>query len=584
MRTHYCGQITESLLDQEVKICGWIHRIRNHGGIIFINLRDRYGIVQTVINPEDPELFRIAEKLHIEDVIQIRGLVRPRPHSMVNLEMTTGKIEIIAEDLQIFSQAEPLPFPVAEEQNVNDELRLKYRYLDLRKPKMTNNIVLRARVAKALRHFLDKHNFLEIETPVLTKATPEGARDFLVPSRIHPGSFYALPQSPQIFKQLLMMSGLDRYYQIVRCFRDEDLRADRQPEFTQLDIETSFMSQNQILDLMEEMMRQLFLEVLGVALPTPFPRITYDEAMDLYGSDKPDLRIPLELIDVEDLVKDCEFKIFSDAAKDHDSRVAALRIPGGAKLSRKELEKYEELAKKYGAKGLAHIKVFDLKAGMAGLQSSILKFFANDMITEILKRVAAQDNDIIFFVADKTSIADQALGALRVQLGHDFNLVEGGWRPLWVVDFPMFIKTEEGITFMHHPFTSPVETDPNKLKANPEKSLAYAYDMVLNGNEIGGGSLRIYKPEMQKAVFSVLGIDNEMAEKQFGHLLTAFKYGCPPHGGVAFGLDRIVMLMAGEDSIREVIAFPKTANGICPLTGAPTEVSQAQLKELKIKK
>lgn len=586
MRTHYCGEVNESLIDQEINLCGWVHRCRNLGGLIFIDLRDRKGMVQIVVDPQKAEIFRLAETLHSEDVISLKGKVQPRPENMINPDLVTGKIEISAEFLQILNKSDVLPFPIAEDAkagNVNDDLRLKYRYLDLRRPSMTHNLLLRHKIAQTLRTFLDEHGFIEIETPFLTKATPEGARDYLVPSRVHKGSFYALPQSPQIFKQLLMMSGFDRYYQIVRCFRDEDLRADRQPEFTQLDIETSFMDQTAIQNIIEKMLRNLFAKVLNVALPNPFPRLTYDEAMSRFGSDKPDLRIPLELVDIADLVKHSEFKIFANAAKDHNCRVAALRLPKGSKLSHKEIDNYTKLVETHGAKGLAHIKILDINAGMAGLQSSLLKFLNLETIKSIIDRIEAQNDDIIFFVADKKEIVNDALGALRLKLGHDYNLVEGGWRPLWVVDFPMFMKTETGWTFIHHPFTAPVESDIRKLKADPGKTLAHAYDMVLNGSELGGGSIRIHNPEMQRAVFDIIGIDSDTAQEQFGHLLTAFKYGCPPHGGIAFGLDRIAMLMAGVSSIREVIAFPKTQAATCPLTNAPSTVSDKQLQELGIK-
>lgn len=583
MRTHYCGQVNESLIDQEVEICGWVHRCRNHGGVIFINLRDREGLVQIVVDPQRADIFKLAENLHSEYVIQVKGRVRPRPEGTINKELATGKIEIAAEKIHIINKSEIPPFLVDEYQKVGEEIRLKYRYLDLRRPEMAHNLMVRAKIIKTLRHFLDKHNFLEIETPILTKATPEGARDYLVPSRNFPGCFYALPQSPQIFKQLLMVGGLDRYYQIARCFRDEDLRADRQPEFTQLDIETSFMSQTDILSLIEEMLRDLFYQVLNVTLPNPFLRITYDEAMNRYGSDKPDLRIPMELVDIGDLVKHSELKIFSDTANDHNGRVAALVLPKGCKLSRKEIDNYTKYVEQFGAKGLAHIKVFDLNAGMAGLQSSILKFVTPETMTNIVKRTSANNDDMIFIIADKKETTNQALGALRLKVANDFNLVEGGWRPLWVVDFPMFIKTEDGWTFMHHPFTSPAETDPKALKSNPEKALAQAYDMVLNGAELGGGSVRIFDVEMQKTVFNLIGIDDTTIQTQFGHLLNAFKYGCPPHGGIAFGLDRIVMLMTDSKSIREVIAFPKTQTASCPLTAAPSEVTGQQLDELSIK-
>lgn len=578
MRSHFCGKINEQLVGQKVQICGWVHRFRNHGGIMFINLRDLSGIVQVVIDQKkQPELFALAENLSNETVIGVIGVVRYRPVEMQNKDMPTGMVEVVGEELIIFSKAEPLPIPVAEEHDVDAELRLQYRYLDLRRPAMAKNIMLRAKAAKVLRKFLDEHGFLEIETPVLTKATPEGARDYLVPSRVHPGKFYALPQSPQIFKQLLMVSGLDRYYQIVRCFRDEDLRADRQPEFTQLDIETSFLTQEELYAIIEDMLRVLFKETINVDLPNPFPRLTYAEAMRRFGSDKPDLRIAMELVDIIDLVKNSQFKVFVDTAK-AAGRIAALRVPGAANLSRKDIEQYENVAKKYGAKGLVTIKVL---AG--GVQSSIAKFLTNEEMKAIVARVAAQNGDMIFCVADTFEVASNALGNVRLKVAHDFKLATQGWQPLWVVDFPMFMKTDDGgLTFMHHPFTAPIEKDPAKVRANPESCIAQAYDLVMNGSELGGGSMRIYDAEMQKTIFNLIGIDNATAEKQFGHLLTAFKYGCPPHGGIAFGFDRIVMLLAGADSLREVIAFPKTQTATCPLTHAPSEVSEAQLRELHI--
>lgn len=582
MRTHYCGEINTSLIDQEIKLCGWVHRRRNLGGLIFIDLRDREGIVQAVVNPEQKLIFSLAENLHNEDVICIKGQVRMRPEGMINKSMSTGQIEVVCSNLEIINQAEPLPLQVAEQQNVADEQRLKYRYLDLRRPEMAKQLIFRAKVAQALRHFLDKHGFIEIETPILTKSTPEGARDYLVPSRNFPGEFYALPQSPQLFKQLLMVGGMDRYYQIARCFRDEDLRADRQPEFTQLDIEVSFLNEHDLQKLMEEMIRELFTKLLNISLPNPFPRLTFAEAMSRYGSDKPDLRIPLEIVDVGDLVKDSEFKVFADAANNPNCRVAALRLPGGVKLSNKEIDNYADFIKTYGAKGLAHIKVHDLNAGLDGMKSAILKFFQQKTIAAIMERASAANDDIIFFVADRAEITNNALGALRLKLGKEHNLIESGWRPLWVIDFPMFEATETGWTFKHHPFTSPVETDPQKLLKAPEKSLSRAYDMVLNGEELGGGSIRIYNGEMQKTVFKILGIESEEAEEKFGHLLTAFKYGCPPHGGIAFGLDRLVMLMTGAASLRDVIAFPKTTAASCPLTNAPSSVAPEQLKELGI--
>ena len=580
MRTHYCGQINESLLDSNVTLCGWVQRWRDLGGLVFIDLRDRYGIVQIVV---DPQKLPAVTDLHNETVIKIGGKVQPRPDGMVNKEMVTGKVEVVCLTLEILGSAEALPIQVGDYQEVGEELRLRYRYLDLRRPEMAKNIIFRAKVAQAMRHYLDKHDFVEIETPMLTKSTPEGARDYLVPSRNYPGQFYALPQSPQVFKQLLMMAGLDRYYQIVRCFRDEDLRADRQPEFTQLDVEASFLDEHTIQDLLEGMIRELFSKLLNITLPAPFPRLTYTEAMSRFGSDKPDLRIPLELIDIADLVKEVDFKVFADAANNADSRVVALRLPKGASLSRKQVDNYTKLVNKYGAKGLATMKVLDPAAGLDGVQSSIVKFLSAPVVTAIIERVKAQTDDMIFFAADNEAIVNAAMGALRIELGQDHNLVEEGWRPLWIVDFPMFEKIDSGWTFRHHPFTAPIEADPAKLLANPGKSLSRAYDMILNGMEIGGGSIRISDLELQKTVFKILGFDAARTEAQFGHLLDAFKYGCPPHGGIAFGFDRIVMLMTGSKSIRDVIAFPKTTTAACPLTRAPSAVALQQLQELGIK-
>lgn len=583
MRTHYCGQINASLFDEDVELYGWVHRRRDHGGLIFIDLRDREGIVQLVVNPENQHIFSLAEKLHNEDVIKIKGKVKPRPKDMVNKEIATGGTEIDCHFIEILSRAKMLPFQVNEYREASDEIRLKYRYLDLRRPIMAKNIMFRSQAAQVLRHYLDKHGFVEVETPLLTKTTPEGARDYLVPSRNNPGCFYALPQSPQIFKQLLMIGGIDRYYQIVRCFRDEDLRADRQPEFTQLDIEMSFIDEKQLQDLMEGMLREVFAKLLNVALPNPFTRLTYGEALLRFGTEAPDLRIPLELVDIDDLVKDAEFKVFTDTANDPGSRIAALRLPKGCELSRKAIDDYTKFVNTYGAKGLIYIKVYDLNASLDGLQSPILKFIAKEKIDAILARVAAENDDMIFFCADKQDIVNPAMAALRIKLGRDFNLVEDGWRPLWIVDFPMFEKAETGWTFKHHPFTAPIAEDTEDVKSNPGKLLSRAYDVVLNGTEIGGGSIRINNIEIQKAVFSVLGIDAETAQAQFGHLLTALKYGCPPHGGIAFGFDRLIMLLAKAKSLREVIAFPKTQTASCPLTRAPSPASEKQLNELGLK-
>ena len=583
MRSHYCGQVNESLIGQEVTVAGWVNRRRDHGGVIFADLRDREGLVQVVFDPDDQALFAEAERLRSEFVVTVRGLVRQRPAGTANANMASGQIELLARQLTLLNRSEPLPFQLDEQ--VSEEVRLRYRYLDLRRDEMNQRLRLRHRVTSAMRRYMDDHGFIDIETPMLTKATPEGARDYLVPSRTHHGKFFALPQSPQIFKQLLMVSGFDRYYQIVRCFRDEDLRADRQPEFTQLDIETSFLSQDQIMDLMEGLIRELFAKVLDVALPNPFPRMGYAEAMRRYGSDKPDLRVSLELVDVADLVAGCDFKVFAAPAASPTGRVAALRAPGGASLSRKEIDEYTAFVGRYGAKGLAYIKVNEKAKGRDGLQSPITKFLSDEALAGILERTGAQDNDLIFFGADSAKVVTDALGALRLKIAQDLKLVEQGWRPLWVVDFPMFEydADEKRWAAMHHPFTAPQVDDPAALAADPGAAVAKAYDMVLNGSEVGGGSVRIHREEMQSAVFGMLGIAPEEARLKFGFLLDALKYGAPPHGGLAFGLDRLVMLMAGCDSIRDVIAFPKTQTAACPMTDAPTEVSERQLKELNIR-
>lgn len=582
MRSHYCGQATADLLGQEITLSGWVHRRRDHGGVIFIDLRDREGIVQVVVNPECKEAFAKAESLRSEYVIQVKGKVRPRPQGTVNPNLKTGAIEVEATELNIYNRAEPLPFPIDDEyHDVGEETRLRYRYLDIRRPEMLERLKTRAHIGRYLRRYLDDNGFLDVETPFLTRATPEGARDYLVPSRTRPGSFFALPQSPQQFKQLLMMAGIDRYYQIVRCFRDEDLRADRQPEFTQLDIETSFLTEHEIQALMEEMMRGLFAELLDVQLPNPFPRMTYAEAQRRYGSDKPDLRIPLELVDVSDLMRKVEFKVFADPANDAQGRVAALRVPGGASISRKEIDDYTNHVAVFGARGLAYIKIN--AAGREGLQSPILKFLPDDVINAILERTQAQVGDIIFFGADKATVVNESLGALRLKVGQDRNLVESGWRILWVVDFPMFEKGEGRLSACHHPFTSPKAKTVEELMQDPHNALACAYDMVLNGSEIGGGSIRINSSDMQKAVFRLLNINDEVAEEKFGHLLTAMRLGCPPHGGIAFGMDRIAMLMTGATSIRDVIAFPKTQTATDPLMDAPAPVEPEQLIELSIR-
>ncbi len=584
MRSHYCGEVDTALLDQEITLCGWVHRRRDHGGVIFVDLRDREGLVQIVFDPDTPEIFALAEEIRNEFVLQIRGRVRNRPEGTVNPDLRTGEIEVLGLDLHVLNRAETPPFQL-DDTDVSEEHRLRYRYIDLRRPEMQTRMKMRAGIISYLRKFLDKQGFLDIDTPILTRATPEGARDYLVPSRTHPGEFFALPQSPQLFKQLLMMSGFDRYYQVARCFRDEDLRADRQPEFTQLDIEMSFMDENQIMQLNETMMREMFAEVLGVELPNPFPRITYAEAMHRYGSDKPDLRIDLELVDISDLMAEVEFKVFSGPAKDANGRVAALRLPAGSALSRKEIDDYTRYVGRYGAKGLAYIKCNQVSAGREGLQSPILKFLPDEVIEAIVQRTAAADGDIVFFGADSAKVVNESLGALRVKLGHDTGRVAGDWAPLWVVDFPMFEwdGREKRWQALHHPFTAPAVESPEALEANPGECLSRAYDMVLNGSEIGGGSIRIHSTELQRCALRVLGIGDEEAEEKFGFLLNALKYGAPPHGGLAFGLDRLAMLMTGAASIREVMAFPKTQTASCPLTSAPGEVSERQLKELSLR-
>ncbi len=583
MRSHYCGQVDEKLIGHTVEAAGWVHRRRDHGGIIFVDLRDREGLLQVVFDPDAAEVFREAERLRNEFVIRVKGRIRGRPAGTVNANLASGRVELLAEELELLNRSEPLPFQLDEQ--VGEEVRLKYRYLDLRREVMSQRLRQRHQITRAMRSFLDGHGFIDLETPMLTKATPEGARDYLVPSRTHPGKFFALPQSPQIFKQLLMIAGFDRYYQIVRCFRDEDLRADRQPEFTQLDIETSFLTQAQIMELMEELTRHFFQEVLGEALSDPFPRMSYAEAMRRYGSDKPDLRSPLELTDVADLVKDCDFKVFAGPAKDPKGRVTALRVPGGGGMPRSQIDGYTGFVGRYGAKGLAYIKVNERARGRDGLQSPITKFLSDAALAGILERTGAADNDLIFFGADTAKVVSDALGALRLKIGQDLKLVSQGWRPLWVIDFPMFEwdADERRWVAMHHPFTSPKVDDPAALRADPEKALAKAYDLVLNGSEIGGGSVRIHRQEMQSTVFELLGIGAEEAQTKFGFLLDALKFGAPPHGGIAFGLDRLAMLMAGADSIREVIAFPKTQTAADPLTDAPTEIGEAQLRELHIR-
>jgi aspartyl-tRNA synthetase len=583
MRTNYCGEIGESLAGRTIQAAGWVHRRRDHGGVIFVDLRDRSGLLQVVFDPDSPDAFKVAEHLGREYCIQVQGKVRPRPAGTVNTSLPSGQIELLAQKLVVLNPSATPPFTLDEE--VGEELRLKHRYIDLRRDVMQERLRRRHAITRAMREYLDGHDFVDIETPMLTKATPEGARDYLVPSRTHPGKFFALPQSPQIFKQLLMMSGFDRYYQIVRCFRDEDLRADRQPEFTQLDVETSFLEQDQVMALMEGLIRHIFSRVVKAQLPSPFPRLTYADAMRRFGSDKPDLRVPLEFVDIADLVRGSDFKVFAGPAADPDGRVTALAVPRGGELTRKQIDEYTAFVGRHGARGLAYIKVNDAAKGRDGLQSPILKFLSDDAVAGILERTRAASGDLIFFGADKGQVVNDALGALRLQLGRDLGLVEEGWQPVWIVDFPMFEWDSDTKRWMamHHPFTSPVDPDPAVLKADPKDAVARAYDMVLNGSEIGGGSIRIHREDMQSAVFDLLGIEAEQATLKFGFLLEALRYGAPPHGGIAFGLDRLAMLMCGADSIRDVIAFPKTQSAWCPLTDAPSEADDAALAELHIR-
>ncbi|MDB6060556.1 MAG: aspartate--tRNA ligase [Verrucomicrobiaceae bacterium] len=583
MRSHYCGTLRAEHIDQQITLCGWVDRRRDHGGVIFLDVRDRDGIVQVVFDPDVGEFFQRADKVRSEYVVKIVGRVRARSANTINPNMPTGTIEVLGKEIEILNAAATPPFPLDEHNSVGEEVRLRYRYLDLRRPEMQERMRLRARITSTLRGYLDAQGFLDLETPILTRATPEGARDYLVPSRTHAGKFFALPQSPQLFKQLLMVSGFDRYYQIAKCFRDEDLRADRQPEFTQIDIETSFLDAEDIMAITEGMIRDLFKTVLDVDLGA-FPRMHYSEAINRFGSDKPDLRIPLELVTVCDLMKQVDFKVFSGPANDPKSRVAALKVTGGgAKLTRKQIDEYGNYVGNYGAKGLAWIKVNELAKGIEGLQSPIIKFMPADVVTQLIERLNAVDGDIIFFGADKKKIVADAMGALRIKVGHDLNMLERPWAPMWVVDFPMFEESDDGsLTSCHHPFTAPLCT-PEELAQNPAAALSNAYDMVLNGTELGGGSIRIHNRDMQEAVFRVLGIGAEEAEEKFGFLLDALKYGAPPHGGLAFGLDRLVMLMTGAKSIRDVIAFPKTQTAACLMTDAPGAVDAAQLRELNIR-
>jgi aspartyl-tRNA synthetase len=582
MRSQYCSQVTEQMLNQPVEVCGWVDKRRDHGGVIFIDLRDHTGLLQVVVEPDNQAAFQIADDARYEYCLRVTGTVRKRPEGQANERLASGRIEVVVDQYEVLNKAKALPFMLDE--SAGEQVRLKYRYLDLRRGKMQHNMRLRSRLTHALRQHLHQRDFLDIETPILTKATPEGARDFLVPARMHPGQFYAMPQSPQLFKQLLMMSGMDRYYQIARCFRDEDLRADRQPEFTQLDVEMAFVEQEDVLNTAEELIRSTFKEVLDIDLPNPFPRMTYAETMRRYGSDKPDLRIDLELVDIAEAVKETEFKVFSAPANDANGRVAVLKVPqGGQNFTRKQIDDYEPFVKRYGARGLAWIKVNDKAAGRDGLQSPIVKFLNDEALAKIIHLTAAEDGDLLFFGAGKYEDVSQYMGALRLKIGEDTNLMAAEWRPLWVVDFPMFEYNadEKRWDALHHPFTAPA-CDINALKAAPDVALSKAYDMVLNGVELGGGSIRIHQSDVQSAVFELLDISAEQAREKFGFLLDALDYGCPPMGGIAFGVDRMAALMCGEDSIREVIAFPKTASGACPLTEAPSDIDSRQLADVHI--
>lgn len=582
MRSNYCGELNETFVGQQVELCGWVHRRRDHGGVIFLDIRDREGLAQVVFDPDTVEAFELAETVRNEFVVKVTGLVRPRPEGTSNSGLGTGAIEVLGKQLEILNAAATPPFQLDEHASVGEDIRLRYRYVDLRRPEMTERLRFRSKVTNTVRNFFDDNGFIDVETPLLTKATPEGARDYLVPSRTHPNRFFALPQSPQLFKQILMAAGMDRYYQIAKCFRDEDLRADRQPEFTQIDVETSFMDEEQIMTTMEGMISGVFKKHLGVDLGE-FPRMPFSEAMNRYGSDKPDLRIDLELVDIADLMKDVDFKVFSGPANDAESRVVALRVPGGVEISRKSIDEYTKYVSIYGAKGLAWVKVNDRAAGLEGLQSPILKFMPDAVVEALLEKLGAETGDIIFFGADKAKVVNEAIGALRIKVAEDLGQVKDCWAPLWVVDFPMFETNSEGnLTSLHHPFTAPA-CSVDELKSAPATALSRAYDMVLNGTELGGGSIRINKPDMQQSVFEVLGIGEEEAQEKFGFLLDALSFGCPPHGGIAFGLDRLIMLMTGATSIRDVIAFPKTQSAACPLTEAPGEVSTKQLRELNIR-
>jgi len=586
MRTHYCGQVNSQLIGQEVRLCGWAHRRRDHGGVIFVDLRDREGLAQIVCDPDRPEMFATAETVRNEFCLRITGKVRARPEGTVNANIASGEVEILCHEMEILNASATPPFQLDEE-NLSESIRLEHRVIDLRRPQMQKNMRLRYQTARAFRRFLDDAGFMDIETPMLTKSTPEGARDYLVPSRVHPGQFFALPQSPQLFKQLLMVAGFDRYYQIVKCFRDEDLRADRQPEFTQVDIETSFMAEGEIVTLMEALIRAVFREVMAVELPDPFPRLSYGEAMDRYGSDKPDLRVDLELVEVADVLKDVSFKVFAGVANSPGGRIAALRVPGGATLTRGEIDAYTQFVGIYGARGLAYIKVNDVtQLNESGLQSPIVKNLHEVALQAIVERTGAQSGDLIFFGADKRKVVNDALGALRVKIGHEKGFLNGNpWEPVWIVDFPMFDfdETEQRWSACHHPFTSPKDGHLELLQSDPGNCLAKAYDLALNGSELGGGSVRIHQSEVQEKVFKVLGISDDEARLKFGFLLDALKYGAPPHGGLAFGLDRIVAMMAGAESIRDVIAFPKTQRAQCLLTDAPNGVDEKQLRELHIR-